>query len=403
MSPQGIIADAPRRVALVLDLHNHIHRGVVQGICRYVRLHGPWDFCTVQAHASAPWPDWAALRPDGIIGYAPTVSQARALACAGCATVNLGEVEDESVKSPSVVKDHREIGRLGVEHLSERGLPRLAFAWHRDLAYGRPMAEGFLRAVGSRGAHTIELGFPLTADWRWEQHREEIWTWLEPLPRRTGLMACNDYFARQLLGAAEALGRKVPEDLAILGVNDNPVECELSRVPLSSVTVSPERLGWEACRLLKAQWEGGLHDPGETVRVAPVGVATRASTDVFAVDDAPIRRALHELHAHQGRDVGVDALVKRSGLSRRRFEVRFRAAVGRSPYEEILRLRVGRARELLAQTDLKVEAIAHQCGFHEAKVFHHHFRKLTGCTPATFRQRVGFGSPAHDMVGGRTR
>lgn len=381
-------AQSPR-VALILDLHNHIHRGVMQGVCAFVRDHGPWNFVWIQQNTSLPWPDWSELQLDGVIAYAARDEQARDLSRAGCAVVTLGE-RLPAAPLPAVTKDHFRTGEIGAEHLLERGLRCVVFCGHAALSYTRETAGGFGAAARRGGArcHEIVLNFPLRPDWHWEEHAGEIVPWLEALPRPAGLLACNDYFARQILAAAESLGRKVPDDFAIVGINDNPIECQLSHVPISSVAVAAENMGWEACRLLCGQIERRENLP-EVIRVPPLAVAVRRSSDVFAVDDRAVANAVRRVHANAFGPINVDDLVRGSGLSRRAFEVRFRRAIGRSPYEEILRLRVARARELLGQTGLTIGSIAEECGFGNAKVFHRHFRKHTGMTPAAFRNQIG--------------
>jgi LacI family transcriptional regulator len=374
---------------LILDLHNHIHRGVMQGVCAFVRVHGPWNFVWIQQNTSLPWPALNELKLDGVIAYAAKEEQACALAAAGCAVVTLGE-RLPTAPLPAVTKDHFRTGEIGAEHLLERGLRSVVFCGHAALSYTQETAQGF-QAVARRGGarcHEIVLKFPLHADWHWEDHAGEIIPWLEALPRPAGVLACNDYFARQILAAAESLGRKVPDDFAIVGINDNPIECQLSHVPISSVAMAAENMGWEACRLLCGQIERRANLP-EVIRVPPLAVIARQSSDVFAVEDRAVAGAVRRIHAGASHALNVDELVRGTGLSRRAFEVRFRRCIGHSPYEEILRLRVARARELLARTGLTVGAIAEECGFGNAKVFHRHFRKQTGVTPAAYRTQVG--------------
>lgn len=380
----------PRRVALILDLHNHIHRGVLQGLCAFVRGAGPWDFVWVQQNSALPWPEWAELAPHGVIAHAPTPELMERLAAvpAGVAVVSLGDSGGTTAR-PAVQKDHGAVGRMGAEHFLERGFRSLAFCGHAALGYGREMAAGFVTEAAQAGvdATVIELKFPLRPDWHWEEVRAELEAWLRALPSPVAVMACNDYFARQLLLAAEALGLAVPEELALLGVNDNPIECQLSHVPLSSVEVAAETIGWEAGRVLERLMGGEAADAA-VVRVPPVRVVVRQSSDVFAIDDPVVAAAVRFLHHHAKEAIGVDDLVRGSGLSRRRFEMRFREALGRSPYHELIRARVALARDLLAQTSLKLGAIAEECGFGEMKHLHRHFRRHVGMTPAAFRQQV---------------
>lgn len=380
------------RVALILDLHNHIHRGVMLGVCAYVRENGPWNFVWLQQNSALPWPNWGNLAPDGIIAHAPNREHALYLQQANSPLVSLGE-EIPGVTLHHVGKDHAMIGVMGAEHLLARGLQTLAFCGHASLPSARDTAKGFSQTVTARRGryYEIVLRFPLCSDWHWEDHAAEIIPWLNALPKPAGLLACNDYFARQMLSAAESIGRAVPSELAIVGINDNPIECQLSHVPISSVAVAAENIGWEACRLLAGQM-GKVQGTPSAIRVAPIGVVARHSSDVLAVDDTAIAAAIGMLQAGHAHLHGVEELVRASGLSRRAFEVRFRKAIGVAPYEEIIRFRLAKARSLLAHTDLTIEAIAEECGFGEAKSLYHHFRKIAGVTPAAFRRAVCFVS-----------
>lgn len=386
-SPASVRPGGPR-VALILDLHNHIHRGVLQGLCAYVRRHGPWNFVWVQQNTALPWPNWRELRPDGVIMHAPLEDLRLRLKDAPSAVVNLRETA-ASLSVTTVQKDSEAVGRMGAAHFVERGFRSLGFIGHQDLDYAQAIGGGFAAEAATAGvrATLIALNFRLRADWHWEDVREELVPWLQALPRRSAVMACNDYFARQLLLAAQTLNMHVPHDLALLGVNDNPVECQLSHVPISSVELASERMGWEAGRLL-AEHMAGRSREATLVEVPPVRVVVRRSTDIFAIDDPPIAAAVRYLHQHAKNAVGVEDLVRGSGLSRRQFEVRFRRALGRSPYNELIRARLALAREMLSRTSLKLGAIAEECGFGELKHLHRHFRRNFGTTPAAFRQQV---------------
>jgi LacI family transcriptional regulator len=274
--------------------------------------------------------------------------------------------------------------------LLERGVRSLAFLGHIGLGYAKSTAEGFELAARRRGAvcHRIMLQFRLHSDWHWRTDSPELVDWVRALPPPAGVMACNDYFARQILEVAEQIGRGVPDDIAVVGVNDNPMECLLSRVPLSSVALPGEQIGWEACHMLQSLMHGDENVP-ECVRVPPIGVVMRRSTEGTCLEDAVVAAAVRWIQTHALRPIGVNDLVHAIGLSRRVVENRFRAAIGSSPYHEIIRMRVHMARDLLVHSGLTVDAIASKCGFGQAKTMHRHFHRFVGVTPGIYRKVAG--------------
>ncbi len=211
--------------------------------------------------------------------------------------------------------------------------------------------------------------------------------WLRSLPRPVGLMACNDDRGRQVLQACAAAGLRVPEEVAVVGVDDDALLCELSDPPLSSVALDLEGAGYRAAELLEGLMAGRVRGR-RVVTVDPVRVVSRRSSDVLVMDDSVVARALRFIRDHANRPMGIDAVVERAGVSRRTLERRFAAAVGRSLFEEMDARRMDRARRLLMETDLPVTRVAETAGFSRLKPMLRAFRRAEGTTPAGYRQRA---------------
>lgn len=198
-------------------------------------------------------------------------------------------------------------------------------------------------------------------------------------------MACNDDWAGKVLDACTLAGISVPDDVAVIGVDNDELVCELSTPPLSSVSLNLESAGYEAATLLDGLISGRIHGHHE-VLVKPRWVVTRRSTDVVAQEDRNVAAALRFIRDHAGRPIQVPDVVAHSGLPRRSLERRFALAVGHSILEELARCRLDRARRLLLETDLSIERVALAAGFSAPKRMAHAFRQFEGMLPNHYRQ-----------------
>ncbi|NJL30496.1 MAG: helix-turn-helix domain-containing protein, partial [Phycisphaerales bacterium] len=194
----------------------------------------------------------------------------------------------------------------------------------------------------------------------------------------------NDQHAVVVLQACRLSGLRVPEELAVLGIHDDALYCHLGHVPLSSIAIAGEKMGYEAARLLDMQLQGEPIVHGH-LDIAPLGVITRRSTDALAVEDPHIQEALHWISAHLHEEIDLEDLLDAVPMSRSSLERRFKQMLGRTPYEEVLRQRIERARTLLVDTDLTMEQIALECGFSGRVYFGNAFKHRMKISPAAYR------------------
>jgi LacI family transcriptional regulator len=183
------------------------------------------------------------------------------------------------------------------------------------------------------------------------------------------------------------LGISVPEEIAVLGCDNDVIDCELSPTPISSVALPLRRIGYEAARMVELYLSGGTL-PTEAIRLPPSGIVTRRSTDIIAVQDQSLARAVGYISAHAAEPINVSNVAKASGASRRYLERRFKTLLGRTPHEEILRVRVGLAKRLLSETQLPMTKIAESAGFTDSKMMCSAFGRDTGLTPTQFRRKI---------------
>jgi LacI family transcriptional regulator len=360
------------RVALFVESSISFGRGVLRGIARYLRVHGPWSIFLEQRELGAALPAWIGRwEGDGIV----TRSEDPRILRAGVPVVGLYDRVPGAPGVPMIVNDNRAVGRLAAGHLRDRGFRRLAYYGPRGERWSDERREGagaeWTRAPG-RGA--------------WEPEQEALRRWLEGLPRPVGLVAANDIHGLRALDACRRAGLAVPEQVAVVGADEDAELCELSDPPLSSVAFNPERVGFEAAALLDRLMRGD-RAPRKPMLVPPLGVTARQSTDILAIEDPYVAKALHVIRRHACDGVSVKEILAEVPLSRRSFEHRFRKLLGRTPKEEIQRVRIERAKALLAGTDLKAARVSEQLGFHQPAYFSAVFRRETGTSPAEWRRQ----------------
>jgi LacI family transcriptional regulator len=218
----------------------------------------------------------------------------------------------------------------------------------------------------------------------WRHEQPGIVSWLRSLPKPTGLMACNDVCGRQVLQACVTAELRVPDDIAVIGVDNDELICELSDPPLSSVALDVERAGYESAQLLDGLMSGRI-EKGYVVHVEPTHVVTRRSSDVIAQDDRLMVNALRFIRDHFAQGITVSDVAEEGGTSRRTLERHFSTAIGRSILSEIARCRIERAKELLLETEVSCYRVSSEVGFNSLKTFNRTFYRREAVTPQGFR------------------
>ncbi|MGH9533707.1 MAG: XylR family transcriptional regulator [Terriglobales bacterium] len=390
----------PPQVALLLETSTEYGRGLLRGILRYSRLHGPWSLVMAPGHLDQMSSLGRGWQGQGMIGRVRPEDLGRVARTAKVPLV----ASSLSEALPPVSGDHygeirtdsASIASMGLAHLREAGFRRLAFVGFRDCHWAQARELAFLRLAEEAGLECTAHRTPL-ANWMrkphwmrsWQREQPLLVRWLAALfqgaPRRPlGVMACNDVCGREVLAACAAAGLHVPDDLAVVGVDNDEIICELANPPLSSVAMATEPCGYAAAGLLDRMMRG-QPAPVRTVWVRPTHVVTRTSSDVMAQDDALVAGALGLIRERAREPLGVTEVARGLGVSRRTLERRFLATVNRTVLEEITRCRIQRAKRLLQETDLPVYRLAAAAGFGSQKAFHRAFEREAGMTPGQFR------------------
>lgn len=384
----------PLRVALLVESSRSYGRNLLAGIAAYARVFGPWTFYHEERALGDPMParlkDW---RPQGIIARMESKMLARHVRRLGLPTVDV--LHEEGLPGiPGVVPDQAAVVRLAVEHLMERGLEHFAYCGLPGVIFSEERCRGFVQSLAAAG-HRVEV-FDGRRSARTSglaecekdalRHADELAAWLRRLPKPVGLMACNDMRAYQVFTVCREYGILVPDEVALIGVDNDVVQCELCDPPLSSVDNNSERVGYEAAALLDRMIQGRGPVPPLTF-VEPAGVVARRSTDVLSIANREVVDIVRHVREHACEGLTPGGLAQHAALSRSTLERWFLKHLGRSVNEEICRVRLHRIKELLVSSDLPLREIARLSGFAYAETMHRVFRSAVGQTPGQYRNR----------------
>ncbi len=373
------------RVALLVESSNAYGRGLLRGVASHVRAHGSWSIQLSEMGRGGPVPDWLDhWQGDGILARIENQTMADAVEATGLPAVDLsaGRLLPQL---PWIEVDEEATAKMAVEHLRGRGFQHLAFCSDERFPWSVLRAEAFEREAQGQAQSVSVFSAPSGP-----ARQPALVKWLKAQPRPLGVFACFDPMGRELLNACRSAELLVPEEVAVLGADDDELLCELSDPPLSSVALNPHRAGLLAAELLDRRMRG--EDVAiEGHFIPPMGIVHRRSTDVLAVEDPVVARALHFIPHHSCDGIRVDDVFKAASVSRRVLEARFRERLGRSPHQEILRARIERIRLLLLETELTIAEIADRTGFQHVEYLTVAFKRALGCTPTAYRERAAPG------------
>lgn len=373
-----------RKVALLIETSNAYARGLLHGVVAYMREHGPWSIHLAETGRGDAPPEWFAdWNGEGVIARIENLGIARAIRKLKIPVIDVSAARLVPAL-PWLETDDSAIARLAAQHLLECGFKNFGYCGDTRFNWSNWRQDHFrkhLEAAG-RGCSVFTSKQPhLTDD---ESDVEEIGEWLENLPKPTGIMACYDFRGRQVLDACRRRNISVPESIAVIGVDNDELLCNLATPPLSSVIPNTHRTGYEAAFLLD-RLMNGHKIPSTPTFIEPLGVATRQSTDVLTIDDPNVTRALRFIREHACKGIRVKDVLRAAPQSRRVLEARFQKLIGRTPHEEIVRVQLDRARSLLAETDLPLTQVAERSGFAHAEYLSVVFKKYMGVPPSRFR------------------
>jgi LacI family transcriptional regulator len=376
-------------VALMVETASAFGQQVLRGVNRYMQSHQPWSVFLEQRALTSKLPAWLKdWRGDGIISRSTNADLMEIVARSNIPLVDLTDRHGH-MGLYSVWSDHAAIGKLAAEHLIERGFRQFAFCGFSHEDWSQQRRAGFLETIQRSGGHvdTYESAWHGSDAHPWEHEQRELTKWLGSLPKPTGIMACNDVRGQHVLDACSRIDLAVPEEAAVIGVDNDELLCALCDPPLTSVVPNPERVGYDAAEALD-QMMHGKDLPPSVHFVEPLGVETRQSTDVFAIADPDIAAAMRFIREHACEGISVGDVLRHVPLSRSALERRFRKYLNRSPQMEIRSVQLKRVKQLLTETDLPLERIATLAGYEHPEYMNVVFKRELGQPPGAFRRQA---------------
>jgi LacI family transcriptional regulator len=372
------------QVAILVDTSRSYGRDIVRGIRRYVAEYGPWSLYLEPRDLRSTFPDWLKKwRGDGILSRTVDETMLRQLKATQLPVV---ELRTSVLKHPFpfVGMDNSVVGARVAEHLRDRGFQHFGCVLDASENFFVERSDRFIRAVCDAG---FECPVFQSERSNWAQHQRDLVAWLLKLPKPAGVFAVNDQLGFWVLDAARRAGIAVPEELAVVGAENDNMLCETASPPLSSLRLRGQVVGYAAARLLD-EWmqRKRIPKPGEKHLHLPGDIVVRQSSDIVAVEDPRIAAALRFIRQHATENLDVNRVAREVALSRSVLERRMKALIGRSPGQEINRLRFAAVEKFLTQTDLTLDTIAARCGFTHPQYMAEAFRKRSGITPGEFRR-----------------
>lgn len=377
----------PRRIALLVETSREYARGILRGVIRYQHEHGPWSVYFKPQGLDAPPPPWlASWRGDGILARIDDLRMAEALVQTRVPVVDLRNALP-GLPFPTVAISNDAVVRLAFDHFKERGFRYFAVCSTRPGENRNQDArcDLFAALVRASGAACTIYEHAPHRHRSWDAEQRHIVKWLRTLPTPVAILACHDDRGHQVIDACLRANLAVPDQVAILGVDNDPYLCTLSTPQLSSIDVYPERIGYEAAALLDRLMHGEP-PPTAPLLFEPRSVVARQSTDIAAVSDRHVAQALRLIRDRAFEPIGIEQILAGIPVSRSVLFRRFKHHLGRSPKKELTRVRLEKAKSLLTYSVLPIEEVARQALLTDARHFIQTFRRATGVTPMRFRK-----------------
>ena len=388
------------KVLLLLDARAGYSRGLLHGIARYSRLHKHWllhlehdqVFYTPDESFYGSRTKQKALNviksfnPDGIIMGPPKLvdeilGMGISLICHTHATETISGI-------PIFVSDNFAIAKMAAEYFLSRGFTNFAYCGEYPLYYSIDRGEKFREVLSQSGFKVNIFKPPKTRSKRSVKpglERQYITDWVKLLPKPVAILTSSDDQTRKIVSACHLLEILVPEQAAILGIDNDQLLCELSGLAISSIALNAEKAGYEAAELLDDIMAGRKKMANHEIVIKPVYVETRKSTDSIVIKDSDIAVAVRFIRDNPKRIISVGEVAEAATMSRRHLQRRFYAVLGRSVNDEIKRIRVETVKRHLAQTDLSIGGVAEILDFTNTKHLSRFFKHETGMTPREFR------------------
>lgn len=383
-SRKSLKTDRMKRIVLLVETSREFGRRLIIGIARYSRLKGPWSFYKEPIDLKSSIPHLTTWKPDGIIMRDSLIT--KELLKMNIPTILAIHNSSYPKNLPVIRTDSRSIAKMASEHLVEKGLKNFAFCGFDAYDWSNERKSFFCLFNSEAGYPTQSYSSSKslgTGDW--EKEQRHVREWVKSLPKPVGILACNDDRGQHILEVCKLNGLKVPEDVAVIGVDNDPMICEIGDPPLTSIALNVESAGYQAAQLLD-QLIGGKKMAGQQIMVAASHIVQRQSSDILAVNDAEVASAIQYIRNNAKNKILVHEVVNTTSVSRRTLEKRFKKTIHRSIYDEIRLVRVEWISKMLIETDLPISQITSLFNFTDVEHISRYFKKEKGIGLREFRK-----------------
>lgn len=380
------------RLILLTDFTEAFPHNLLRGILEYSKNSEPWVVCRMppsykQSYGIKGVLKWARKwEADAIIGQFNDDDEVELFRQHGIVALAQDFKSRFSV-IPNITSEYKQTGRMAADFFLQKGFRNFAYYGYKHVVWSEERCRGFRERVQEEGleAHFFDYQ-KQNLERLWYYRTEPLADWLRGLPLPIALMACDDTQANRIMEVCRIIGLKIPEEVAVLGVDNDEIMCTLSDPPLSSVNINIKKGGYEAAQLIDRLIRD-QEAPYEDIVIRPTGIVNRLSTDIYATEDKAILIALRYIHQNLSQKISVDDIVGQVPLSRRLVEVRFKNVTGKSIYHYIFDLRMERFAQLLLESKESVADIGMSVGFFDSKNLSRQFKQWKGCTPLEYRKR----------------
>ena len=371
-----------KKIALLIETSTSYGRELIRGIAQYADLNASWIFFNEPRGIMDKLPRLYKWKPDGIIMRdTPENMKLLKLSIPTIISIRYKKTVDNI---PNIISDSNEIGKIATNYFRNKGFTQFAFCGFDNMPWSKERESALKNEIAPKENLYIYRNKKIKSDYE----QELVWLsrWLKSLPKPIALLACNDVKGATIIEACKLAKVKIPQEIAILGVNNDDMICEITSPPLSSISLDIKNAGYEAGKTLDKMIKDGKKENKKIV-VKPQRIVTRSSTDIFAINDPIIALALHYISQNSKTIIQVDDVADYVGTNRRNLERRFRQFLKRSIYEEIKRCKIELISKILIESNMSIWEIAHNMGFSDNHHISRYFKSAKGISPLKFREQ----------------
>lgn len=357
---------------------------IIKGVFRFARPDLPW---LIAANFDSGFEGIRRWKPDGAIIQCNSDEDEAFFSELNIPVVNVAR-ERSKITFPSVQIDDFAVGVMAARYFLDKGFENFGCYTLRRRDFMEARLDGFKSSIESQGfVVRVFEDEEFSPGMNFSPPSDRLRTWLCELPQPAGVFATTDALGLVIASSCRFADLKVPEQVAILGASNNELLCNLEYPSLSSIQLPGELLGYEASRRLHSMLNGN-QELADALRLEPIGIVNRQSSDIYCIDDKEVGTALDFIKHNFSSPINVASVVKSVEISRSNLERRFRQLLGRSIHDELIEQRIKKAKHLLATTEMPLRTIASETGFSSPRNFSTVFKKQTGEQPGSFRNRI---------------